>query len=98
MRDFIVQKSATNVYCVWLSDGQDNKGLANLVPILADYKEELDNNGISSAIHCIGFSEDHDAELLNRIIGSGTRAGTFQFVPSGGRIPVAVNNIFELAF
>ena len=56
------------------------------------------DKNVSIAIHTIGFSNDHDANLLTELSQSGTRGGTFQFVPPKGRIPVAVNNIFELAF
>ena len=36
--------------------------------------------------------------MLTALSQSGTRPGTFQYVPEGGRIPVAVNNIYTLAF
>lgn len=98
MLQFINERNIKNLYCVWLSDGQDNRGLDILMPKMADFKLYMQNLGVSCAVHCIGFTENHDADLLNRLSLSGTRKGSFQYVPSGGRIPVAVNNIFELAF
>ena len=49
-------------------------------------------------MHCTGFSSGHDDSLLTKLSQSGTRPSTFQYVPKGGRIPVAVNNIYTLAF
>lgn len=67
MKELILKKSLSNVYCVWLSDGQDNKGLNTLIPIMDDFKVEVENSGASSAVHCIGFSFDHDATLLTKL-------------------------------
>ena len=94
----ITTRNMKNVFCVWLSDGQDNKGLGNLIPCMDKFKTDMETYGISIGVHTIGFSGDHDANLLNRLSGSGTRPGSFQFVPPNGRIPVAVNNIYTLAF
>jgi hypothetical protein len=98
MNERILKNGYENVYCVWLSDGQDNKGLKQLMPFMNKFKDSLDEQGISAAVHTIGFSADHDAGLLNKLCNSGTRTGTFQFVPVDGRIPIAVNNVFELVF
>jgi hypothetical protein len=88
----------SNVFIVWLSDGQDNNGLQNLIPTMDLFKKTMEDQGISAAVHTIGFSSGHDAELLGRLAQSGARPGTFQYVPEGGRIPIAVNNVYELAF
>ena len=98
MQQKIREKSLKNVFAVWLTDGQDNKGLSSLVVKMDCFKQEMENNGISIAVHTIGFSPDHDASLLTKLPQSGTRPGSFQYVPPGGRIPVAVNNVYELAF
>ena len=94
----IRQNNLKTVFAVWLTDGQDNKGLNSLIVLMDKFKEDMENNGNSIAIHTIGFSPDHDASLLTRLSQSGTRPGSFQYVPPGGRIPVAVNNVYELAF
>ena len=94
----IIERDLKNIFCVWLTDGQDNNGIATLEPVMAEHKAYFESYGVSIAIHCIGFSSGHDANLLTSLSQSGTRPGTFQYVPEGGRIPVAVNNIFTLAF
>lgn len=94
----ILEKNMRNVFCVWLSDGQDNKGLTQLIPIMDKFKQDMEAYGVSIAVHSIGFSGDHDANLLTKLSLSGTRKGSFQYVPPNGRIPVAVNNVYELAF
>jgi|Transcript_35276 hypothetical protein len=66
--------------------------------MIQDFQGKLESAGISGAVHSIGFGSGHDAEVLTEITKCGTRQGTFQFVPEGGRIPIAVNNVFELAF
>ena len=98
MQQKILEKNLKSIFAVWLSDGQDNKGLSSLVSLMDKFKEEMENNGVSIAVHTIGFSPDHDASLLTKLSQSGTRPGSFQYVPPGGRIPVAVNNVYELAF
>ena len=98
MTEIIIEKSLKNVFCVWLTDGQDNQGLNTLIPVMDNFKSVLESSGVSIGVHCIGFSSNHDATLLTRLSQSGTRPGTFQYVPEGGRIPVAVNNVYELAF
>lgn len=65
------------MFIVWLSDGDDNQGLQNLIPTLERFAMELEEAGTSCAVHTIGFSGDHDADLLNRLSQSGTRNGTF---------------------
>mmetsp|Transcript_32502 Transcript_32502/g.32230 ORF Transcript_32502/g.32230 Transcript_32502/m.32230 type:complete len:893 (+) Transcript_32502:457-3135(+) len=62
------------------------------------FKQDMEDYGISIAMHTIGFSGDHDANLLTKLSQSGTRKGSFQYVPPNGRIPVAVNNVYDLAF
>ncbi|CAG9329104.1 unnamed protein product [Blepharisma stoltei] len=94
----IKEKGMKSVFCIWLSDGQDNDGLAQLIPIMENFQKDMENLGTSIAVHSIGFSENHDATLLTALSQSGTKPGSFQYVPPGGRIPVAVNNIYELAF
>lgn len=94
----INQQNLKNIFAVWLTDGQDNHGLNTLIPIMDAYQAEYEKKGISISIHCIGFSSGHDATLLSKLSTSGTRQGSFQYVPEGGRIPVAVNNVFNLAF
>lgn len=98
MEQKIKTKNLKNVFSVWLTDGQDNNGLTSLMPIMESFKHNLEALGVSIAIHCIGFSSGHDATLLTHLSQSGTRPGTFQYVPEGGRIPVAVNNVYELAY
>lgn len=98
MQQKISEKNLKNVFAVWLTDGQDNKGLSSLIVQMEKFREEMEMNGVSIAVHTIGFSPDHDASLLTKLSQSGTRPGSFQYVPPGGRIPVAVNNVYELAF
>lgn len=98
MQQKIKEKNLKNIFAVWLTDGQDNKGLSNLLILMDKFKEDMESNGVSIAVHTIGFSPDHDASLLTKLSQSGTRPGSFQYVPPGGRIPVAVNNVYELAF
>ena len=98
METFITESNLKNVFNIWLSDGCDNRGLANLEPHMEALKNNLEAKGVSIAVHCIGFSRNHDATLLTKLSQSGTRPGTFQYVPEGGRIPVAVNNTFEKVF
>lgn len=94
----IINQQMKGVFCIWLSDGQDNDGLAQLIPIMDYFKSDMERSGVSIAVHSIGFSEGHDAQLLTALSQSGTKPGSFQYVPPGGRIPVAVNNVYELAF
>jgi von Willebrand factor type A domain len=94
----IKEKHLKSVFAVWLTDGQDNKGLSSLIVLMDKFRDDMESNGISIAVHTIGFSPDHDAALLTKLSQSGTRPGSFQYVPPGGRIPVAVNNVYELAF
>mmetsp|Transcript_27747 Transcript_27747/g.27435 ORF Transcript_27747/g.27435 Transcript_27747/m.27435 type:complete len:902 (+) Transcript_27747:376-3081(+) len=98
MEQKINEKNLKNVFSVWLTDGQDNNGLASLTPVMEAFKNSLEAKGVSIAVHCIGFGSGHDATLLTKLSQSGTRPGTFQYVPEGGRIPVAVNNVYELAY
>ena len=98
MQGKIKEKNLKNVFAVWLTDGQDNKGLNPLIEKMNLFHEDMENDGVSIAVHTIGFSPDHDAALLTKLSQSGTRPGSFQYVPPGGRIPVAVNNVYELAF
>ena len=94
----IREKHLRNVFAVWLTDGQDNKGITPLIAQMDLFRQEMEGSGVSIAVHTIGFSPDHDASLLSKLSQSGTRPGSFQYVPPGGRIPVAVNNVYELAF
>ena len=98
MQQKIKEKGLKNIFSVWLTDGQDNKGFSTLVPLMEKFYADMEENGVSIAVHTIGFSPDHDASLLTKLSQSGTRPGSFQYVPPGGRIPVAVNNVYELAF
>lgn len=97
MRVLILTKNLKNVFCVYLSDGDDDDGLDALVPLMNNFKKEMEDSGVSIAVHCIGFDEYHNADLLTRLANSGTKPGTFQYVPDGGRIPIAVNNVCNLA-
>jgi len=98
MKEHILKENMKNVFCVWLSDGDDDDGLAFLTPLMEEFKAQMEEAKVSIAVHCIGFDEYHNADLLTRLSNSGTRPGTFQYVPDGGRIPVAVNNVYNLAF
>lgn len=98
MGDYIMKQNLKNVFIVWLTDGKDEGRWDFLSKILQEQNLYYESNGACVVIHCIGFSEGHDANLLTNLASSGTRPGTFQYVPAGGRIPVAVNNVYNLAF
>ena len=82
-------------FIVFLSDGKDTMGLEHLRASLEKFKKLVEDNNMSVGVHCIGFSEEHDAYLLGTLCRWGTKEGTFQYIPKGGRIPIAVNNTFE---
>ena len=98
MQKKIREKKLKNVFAVWLTDGQDNEGIVPLIEKMDLFRLEMEKSGVSIAVHTIGFSPEHDTTLLSKLSQSGTRPGSFQYVPPGGRIPVAVNNVYELAF
>ncbi|OMJ92904.1 hypothetical protein SteCoe_4240 [Stentor coeruleus] len=93
----IKEKNLKSVFIVWLTDGKNNQKWDTFKPIIDEHKSFNELNGINATVHCIGFSSRHDASLLTSLAQSGTRPGTFQYVPEGGRIPIAVNNVFNLA-
>lgn len=93
----IKEKGLKSVFIVWLTDGKNLQKWEKFKPIVEEEKLYYELNGINVTIHCIGFSSKHDASLLANLSQSGTRPGTFQYVPEGGRIPIAVNNVFSLA-
>ena len=98
MQTKIREKLLKNVFAVWLTDGQDNEGIDPLIRQMDFFRLEMEKSGVSIAVHTIGFSPEHDTTLLSKLSQSGTRPGSFQYVPPGGRIPVAVNNVYQLAF
>mmetsp|Transcript_7084 Transcript_7084/g.10451 ORF Transcript_7084/g.10451 Transcript_7084/m.10451 type:complete len:1002 (-) Transcript_7084:1135-4140(-) len=93
----IQEKKLKNIFFVWLSDGQDGSR-DWMMNQIETHKQFLEANNVTVVTHCIGFSESHDAELLTKLTTCGTSTGTFQYVEAGGRIPVAVNNVYALAF
>ena len=92
----MVREQIKVAFVVWLTDGQDGGGLGSLLPEMKKFREGVEANLMSVAVHCIGFTEGHDAKLLSTLIEYGTKEGSFQYVPAGGRIPIAVNNVYEL--
>eukprot|EP00826_Nyctotherus_ovalis_P012316 TRINITY_DN13241_c0_g5_i2.p1 TRINITY_DN13241_c0_g5~~TRINITY_DN13241_c0_g5_i2.p1 ORF type:complete len:492 (+),score=167.84 TRINITY_DN13241_c0_g5_i2:215-1690(+) len=96
-KDFTVS-TLRNTFVLFLSDGQDNEGLESLTPYMQSFRNTITKYKLSSTIHTIGFSEEHDAKLLSSLTAYGTKVGTFQYVEQGGRIPVAVNNASEFLF
>lgn len=98
MREKFVKEKMDNTFVMFLSDGQDNDGLPKLIPFMEKFKDTIVKNNLTSSIHTIGFSDDHDAKLLTAITTYGTKAGTFQYLARDGRIPVAVNNATEFLY
>ncbi|KAJ3151855.1 hypothetical protein HDU86_005987 [Geranomyces michiganensis] len=80
------------VTVVFFTDGQDGRG--GVPQALAACQKSLRGRG--SAIHCIGFTNNHDAVLLNQICELGDSQGTFQFVPSAEAIGGAVTELKDV--
>jgi len=98
METRFIKDHLDNTFIMFLSDGQDNDGLAKLIPYMERFKAAIVKNNFTASIHTIGFSEDHDAKLLTALTTYGTKAGTFQYLDRDGRIPVAVNNATEFLY
>lgn len=47
-------------------------------------------------INCLGFSYGHDANLLIELSKSGTKRGLFLYVQEDERIPIYINNLFNI--
>ena len=98
MEGQLVSSGCKRAFIIFLSDGQDNNGFQHVKPSLDHLQKVINEGELSVSIHTIGFSWDHDAVMLSMLTQYGTKEGSFQFIPSGGRIPVAVNNVYEFLY
>jgi uncharacterized protein YegL len=63
---------------MFMTDGITSTGPA--LDSLNKMKKQLDTEGVVYRFFCIGFSQNHDADLLSQIARSGTEMGNFVYI------------------
>lgn len=76
--------SGEQVSVLFFTDGQDTCSRQPPMTLLTKLKERMAaasrKSGICSQVFCIGFSEHHDATLLNALAQSGSEIGNFVYI------------------
>jgi len=100
-------KEKNEFYIVFFTDGQETiNSLSKVQESLENVKTFIDHlniqHEIQTSIYSIGFSRDHDAQLLNQMAQAGTQMGNFIFVdPSAEnydeQIKEALNSSINMA-
>lgn len=96
----MLENASADPAVVFFSDGQDTSdttpGKKNVDLAFQMLRGALTRPGITSEVHSIGFTSDHDAVLLGRIARLGTSQGTFQYVQQAAEISAALDTVLEM--
>lgn len=85
-----------NYFIAFFTDGYANESFEVLSPIMNRFRDTVLETRAMAAIHSLGFGSSHDSLLLSRIIGFGTKEGTFQYVPDSNAIGEAITKLTSL--
>jgi len=101
IKQVITQRKSKNVAIIFFTDGQDNSLKDNGVRTelnnqCAQLKEFILKSTVMSELHTIGFTGDHDVELLQKITTAGKSQGTFQYCEKASDIGPCVESICGL--
>ncbi|KAJ5068179.1 hypothetical protein M0811_12515 [Anaeramoeba ignava] len=100
LEDIINQTEIRDIRIIFFTDGQDThdntRNQTKVRSELANLKKVLDSKTLTSSIHTIGFTEEHDARLLSEITLAGKTQGTFQYVKEAKDIPNTMEIVTSL--
>lgn len=96
----VIENSQADPAVVFFSDGQDTSdtspGKTNVDLAFQMLRGALTRPGMTSEVHSIGFTAEHDAVLLGRIARLGTSQGTFQYVQQAAQISEALETVLQM--
>lgn len=81
----LAAKEGTRFSIIFLTDGNEtcneSKKLVKMRRSLQDILKVMELSGAKASIlYCLGFSEDHDAVLLNNVAQMGSEMGNFIYI------------------
>ena len=98
IKEVITAQKSKRVVIVFLTDGQDNtitdsQGRTALNKQCEELRAFITKATLMSEVHTIGFTAEHDVELLEKITTAGKAHGTFQYCESAGNIVACIQSI-----
>jgi hypothetical protein len=86
-----------HISIIFFTDGQDTINEPSKVEeSLNGFSSFVKFNTLFAEIHAIGFTADHDALLLQKLVTQGKNPGTFQYCRSASEISICIDSISGL--
>ena len=90
------QPLGEEVAIVFFTDGQDGESEEKRQVDIRQLTDRLNEVSKSFEFHTIGFTREHDVQLLTSITQLGSSQGTFQYAESSSSIATCVENLIGL--